>query len=95
MVERIQSPSHKKLVGDRSLEGDLRDKGHEFGQGELVTKKDAQRILKQADKPCTIQCKVNGMKFQVPLTKQNEIQVYINLARIINESEVRGLEVKE
>ena len=63
MVETIKSPSRKRL----DMAQALREGGHEFEQGELVTKADAQRILKQADKPCTIQCQVDGMNFQVPL----------------------------
>ena len=95
MVERIQSAYHKKLVGDRSLEQDLRDQGHQFKQGEIVTKEKLTEIINGAAKPCTLRCRINGQSREFPLTDKNSNQVYINLARLINTYEVRGLEVKD
>ena len=47
MVKTERSPSFEKH---------MRDQGHEFEQGELVSKERASKILNGAAKPCTIVC---------------------------------------
>lgn len=94
-IERIQSASHKRLMGTRTLEGTLRDKGYEFEQSPLVTKAEVSKMISGVAKPCTLECTFDGKPREMPLTTENQRYVYMNLARLINQGEVRGLQVKD
>ena len=98
MVVRIQSEYHKRLKGDRSLEQGLRGEGHQFKQGELVTKDEATKILQTAlavNSQSTVFCKAGGRTWQFPLDKWSYTNVYITIDTLINTVGVRSLEVKD